>query len=77
MPVFPNGKYYRLPEGYRYFRDVAYKDGSPVIFKLNEPFTIKVGKRVYAEITITGAEDKMKERIVYVKIIRKITELKG
>ena len=48
------GKQFTIPKGYDFFRDVCYaENGTPVIFKFNEPFIVKVGKRKFAEIIIT------------------------
>lgn len=42
-----------IPENCIYDRLICYaNDGSPVIFEIGEPFTIKVGKRKFAEVTI-------------------------
>ena len=42
-----------IPESYNYFGEVCYADdGSPVAYKLGEPFTVKVGKRKFMKVTI-------------------------
>lgn len=44
--------HYIIPKDCGYFQGICYKDGSPVVFKYGEPFTIKCGKRKFANVTI-------------------------